>query len=252
MLPPRPLLVFLAAFVSASHAEIPAPATETTPHSSVDVLVPWLLDQNQQLREIPFREVILAATGKQVLSFDRKSESDQRAIRQIGGVLDEVLKRINAPGSAVQNVARINEVSSHVEDLLRELLNSTPGFSCDFPRTSEGHVQRSGYPDLRIVDAASQRVFYLDPKLYAAGSRESSFRTFYFEPKIATNKVREDAVHLIVGFEHESKNGGHWNFTRWDLVDLSQFKVKLKAEFQGSNHDIYRPEAIVASGGRDD
>jgi hypothetical protein len=32
------------------------------------------------------------------------------------------------------------------------------------------------------------RVFYLDPKLYAAGSRDSSFRTFYFEPKITTNK----------------------------------------------------------------
>ena len=107
---------------------------------------------------------------------------------------------------------------------------------------------RSGYPDLRIVDLASKRVFYLDPKLYAAGSRDSTFRTFYFEPKIATNKVRDDAVHFIVGFEHEphGKNG-LWKFTRWDLVDLARFKVKLKAEFQGSNRDMYRPEAIVAT-----
>jgi hypothetical protein len=36
-------------------------------------------------------------------------------------------------------------------------------------------------------------------------------------------------------------------FTQWDLVDLSRFTVKLKAEFQGSNRDMYRPEAIVAS-----
>jgi hypothetical protein len=41
-----------------------------------------------------------------------------------------------------------------------------------------------------------------------------------------------------------------WNFTRWDLVDLSRFTVKLKAEFQGSNRDMYRPEAIVASSTR--
>ena len=111
---------------------------------------------------------------------------------------------------------------------------------------------RSGYPDLRILDVASKRVFYLDAKLYAAGSRDSSFRTFYFEPKIATNKVRNDAVHFIVGFEHEppGKNG-RWKFTRWDLVDLARFQVKLKAEFQGSNHDMYHPDAIVASG-RDD
>jgi hypothetical protein len=34
---------------------------------------------------------------------------------------------------------------------------------------------------------------------------------------------------------------------RWDLVDLSQFTVKLKAEFQASNRDMYRPEAIVTS-----
>ena len=102
-------------------------------------------------------------------------------------------------------------------------------------------------PDLRLVDQKTRRVFYLDPKLYAVGSRDISFRAFYFEPKIATNKVRDDAVHLVVGFEHEPRKDGRWNFTRWDLVDLSQFKVRLKAEFQGSNHDMYRPEAIVAT-----
>ena len=101
-----------------------------------------------------------------------------------------------------------------------------------------------------MVDIKTGRIYYLDPKLYAAGSRESSFRTFYFEPKVATNKVREDAVHLLVGFEHEAKTGGRWNFTSWDLIDLSHFKVRLKAEFQGSNRDIYKPEAIIATGGK--
>jgi hypothetical protein len=62
-----------------------------------------------------------------------------------------------------------------------------------------------------------------------------------------TNKVRDDAVHLLVGFEHEAKSNGRWAFTRWDLVDLSYFKVRLKAEFQASNRDVYRPDAIVAT-----
>ena len=213
----------------------------------VDELIPWLLDENRQLRGIPFSEVIVDVTGKQVLPFDPKNEVDQRVVKAIRAACDETMKRLNAPDSPVQKIARINELSSHFEDTLRELLNSTPGLNCDFPRTAEDKVQRSGYPDLRIVDLASKRSFYLDPKLYAAGSRDSSFRTFYFEPKAATNKVRDDAVHLVAGFEHESRKDGRWNFTRWDLVDLSQFKVKLKAEFQGSNRDIYRPEAIVAS-----
>src|SRR5438105_3926330 len=128
------------------------------------------------------------------------------------------------------------------------LLNKTPGLTCDFPKTATGGKQRSGYPDLELTDQQSHRIYYLDPKLYAVGSRDSSFRTFYFEPKIATNKVREDAVHFIVGFEHEKPAAyRHWKFTRWDLVDLSHFQVKLKAEFQGSNRDMYRPEAIVAT-----
>jgi hypothetical protein len=131
--------------------------------------------------------------------------------------------------------------------MLCEKLNRAPGLRCDFPRTAQGRIQRSGYPDLRLVETTSNRVFYLDPKLYAAGSRDSSFRTFYFEPKITTNKIRDDAVHLLVGFEHAPRSNGRWNFTRWDLVDLSHFKVRLKAEFQGSNRDIYKPDAILAS-----
>jgi hypothetical protein len=240
------LIAILAAAATVFGQEKISPGRTQAP---VSELIPWLLSEDHELRGIPFAEVIFSATGKRVMAADRGDLVCERVIKELTATLNEAMKRMNAPESAVQNVARINEVSSHAEDLLRELLNAAPGLKCDFPRTSEGHVQRSGYPDLRIVDVASQRVFYLDPKLYAAGSRDSSFRTFYFEPKIATNKVRDDAVHLIVGFEHEAKSAGRWNFTRWDLVDLAHFKVRLKAEFQGSNRDIYRPEATIATSG---
>jgi hypothetical protein len=231
-------------------AQTAARPGSTTPATAapVDQLIAWLLDEDQQLRGIPFAEVILDTTGKHVFPTDPKNEVDRQVIKQIGTACDETMKRLNALDSAIQNVARINEVSSHFEGSLRQLLNATPGLNCDFPLTAEGHVQRSGYPDLRIVDLASKRVFYLDPKLYVAGSRDSSFRAFYFEPKTTTNKVRDDAVHLVVGFEHEPRDkNGAWKFTRWDLVDLARFKVKLKAEFQGSNRDMYQPEAIVAT-----
>jgi hypothetical protein len=230
-------------FASFGIALARAPAAE----APVDALIPWLLQEDAQLRGVPFAEVIQDATGKKVLALDRKNETDERVLRQVSGVLDQVVRRVNQPDSAIQGIPRINEVSSHFEDLMRELLNNQPGLRCTFPRTANGHVQRSGYPDLRVVDEETKRVYYLDPKLYAAGSRESSFRTFYFEPKKATNKVLDDAVHLIAGFEHEPGNNGHWKFTRWDLVDLAHFRVKLKAEFQGSNRDLYRPEAIVAT-----
>ncbi len=212
----------------------------------VDELIPWLLAEDAHLRGVPFREVIFDATGKKVLAFDPDDAVDQRVLKQISAVLDGVVRQLNAPESVIQGVPRINEVSSHFEDKMRELLGRAPGLRCDFPRTEEGKVQRSGYPDLRLVDQESKRVFYLDPKLYAAGSRESSFRSFYFEPRKSTNKVRDDAVHFVVGFEHAPGSDGHWKFTRWELVDLANFQVQLKAEFQGSNRDMYRPEAVVA------
>ena len=224
-------------------------ATGRGQSAPVDQLIPWLLQEDQELKGIAFAEVIQDATGKRVIPSDRQNEVDRRVIEAISAACEETIRRLNAANSVIQPIPRINEVSSHFEDTLRDLLNARPGLSCDFPHNANDRVQRSGYPDLRLVDSASKRVFYLDPKLYAVGSRDSSFRTFYFEPKISTNKVRDDAVHFIVGFEHEPREKqAAWKFTRWDLVDLATFRVKLKAEFQGSNHDMYRPEAIVASG----
>jgi hypothetical protein len=223
----------------------PPPATGKP---AVDQLIPWLLDEDRQLRGVPFSEVIFDTTGRKVLPFDPIDKVDRRVAKAISAACDETIKRFNASNSAIQRIDRINEVSSHFEDSLRDLLNTSPGLSCEFPRTTKERVQRSGYPDLRIVDVESNRVFYLDPKLYAAGSRDSSFRAFYFEPKKSTNKVRDDAVHFVVGFEHQGREkNAAWKFTRWDLVDLSRFSVKLKAEFQGSNRDMYRSEAVVAS-----
>ncbi|MGI8820499.1 MAG: hypothetical protein ACR2ID_06505 [Chthoniobacterales bacterium] len=241
------LAVVAALGLSSVRAE-PSPAPEPERPSPVDALIPWLLDETEALRGIPFRDVINATTGKKVLAVTVKDAVDQEVIHALQVALPELLKRMNAPDSPIQSIARINEASNHFEDLVRELLDAVPGLACDFPKTADGKVQRSGYPDLRLVEEASGRVYYLDPKLYASGSRESSFRTFYFEPKVATNKVREDAAHLILGFEHEPRKAGHWNFVRWEVVDLSGFKVRLKAEFQGSNRDMYRAEAIVATG----
>jgi hypothetical protein len=262
---------FIFWFTATAVATAALAQNSVLPKTPVDQLIPWLLDEDQQLRGVPFTEVIFDTTGKKVLPFDPNNAVDERIAKAISAACDETIKRFNAPGSAIQKIDRINEISSHFENSLRDLLNATPGLQCDFPRTADDKLQRSGYPDLRITDLESKRVFYLDPKLYASGNRDSTFRTFYFEPKKSTNKVRDDAVHFVAGFEHAPRDvaaslgrgasgsdqnaaterrgyNGPWKFTRWDLVDLSRFTVKLKAEFQGTNRDMYRPEAIVASG----
>ena len=235
----RWLLLFSAVTCTALADEKP---------SAVQQIIPWLLDESTALKGIPFAEVIAATSGKKVLPVDRTDRETQRILTEIGHALDDVLIAMNAADSPTRSAKRVNEMSSHFENAMREKLNARPGFACDFPKTTAGRAQRSGYPDLRLVDQATGRVLYLDPKLFAAASKRSSLRTFYFEPKRATNKVNDDAHHLIAGFSHEKTGAGGMQFTRWELIDLATFRVKLKAEFEGSNADLYRPEAVVGSG----
>src|ERR1044072_7696553 len=155
--------------------------------SPVAPLIGWLLDRNRELNGIDFSEVILAATGKKVVAFDPNSDPDQRIMKALRLALDEATKQMNAPGSAIQNVARINEVSSHVEDLLRRLLNQGD-LSCDFPSNAEGHIQRSGYPDLRMVDIKTGRIYYLDPKLYARAAAKAASAHFISSPRSPPTK----------------------------------------------------------------
>ncbi len=228
-------IIALLLAVSAFAEEKPSP---------VRALIPWLLDADEKLTAIPFSEVISATSGKRVLPVDRTDKDTARIIGKISTALDGVLAKMNAADSPAKKEKRVNEMSAHFEDALRTALHGIDGFSCEVPRTTAGAKQRSGYPDLRLVDKATGRILYLDPKLYAKGSRGSSLRTFYFTPRRETNKVNDDAHHLIVAFEHDKGT-----FARWELVDLATFKVKLKAEFEGSNRDLYRDEATVAKSG---
>ena len=210
-------------------------------------LVSALMQSERELSGVPFAEIVKAATGKQVLAIHSTNAIERELLANIGRALDEVLAKLNVPGGPAQSKRRINEVSTLFEAALKESLNSIEGFECDYPKLASGAQQRSGYPDLRLVDKKSGRIVYLDPKLFERGSRGSSLRTFYYEPKRETNKILDDAHHLIVGFEHDGKPDGTWKFLGWELVDLASFRVKLKAEFQGSNRDLYRAEAILSS-----
>lgn len=162
-------LTLSGAIAAAQEAPV---APREQKNAEIDALIPWLLDEKQELRGIPLSQVIFRATGKRVLAIDRENEIDRRVLQQIGAALDEVIKRISAPESPVQNFARINEVSSSFENMIRELLNASPGLRCDFPKTAKERVQRSGYPDLRLVDIASNRVYSRSETLCRRQPRE--------------------------------------------------------------------------------
>ena len=227
---------------------------ELNAKSSVDAApaadaVRSVMTAEQTLSDVPLREVVEAATGKRVLPFQPdKLPADAACRKHIAQAADRVLAALNATDSPLRGLRRINEGSRHVEDKLAVLLNDGE-FACAVPRTTSGEEQRSGYPDLRIVHKETGRVYYLDPKLYESTAAASTLRTFYYEPKALTGKINDDACHLILGIAHDGKDGA-WQLTGWRLVDLYNFRVRLKAEFQASNKELYRDELIVGRSGK--
>jgi hypothetical protein len=205
-------------------------------------LVHFLLNENLSERSFDFATIAEACSGKRVIPLD-DSPAHQRVVSAIERALAETIAALNPSDSPVKNLRRINEASRFFEDGILARINQMPGLHGEIPTNRSGKHQRSGYPDLKITDTASGLVVYLDPKLVQQGSAESTFRTFYFEPKNETLKITDDAVHLLAGIEHDGIPG-QWTFTGWRLVDLSQLHVRLKAEFQASNADLYRKTSL--------
>ncbi len=216
----------------------------------LDALIHWLLaeDREHGMVKLSFAAVVFAATGHRILPMNKSDPTDAAVLEKLSRGMDEVLRRMNVPDSPARGVKRINEASHYFEDAMQEVFNALPGLRCEFAPNTRGQVQRSGYPDLRVVEIASGRSYYLDPKLYEASSRRSSFRTFYFEPRGETNKVLVDACHLVVGIAHNGERGAGARFLNWELVDCSGLTVQLKAEFHAGNHNVYREEAVLATG----
>jgi hypothetical protein len=221
-------------------------AEKKTPATDDAALVRSLLGENLSDREFSFATVAHACSGKNVLPLT-DTPAHLRVTAAINRALTLTLAELNQPDSPVRQLRRINEASKFFEDGLQKHLNATPGLACDIPPNRAGDHQRSGYPDLRITDRETGSVFYVDPKLVEQGSEQSTFRTFYFEPKNETLKITDDAVHLLVGIEHDGKNR-LWTFTGWRLVDLSTLRVRLKAEFQASNAELYKKTELSLPG----
>ena len=211
-----------------------------------NTLVKQLLAEDLGTRSFFFSQVVESSSGKKVLPFDKELAAHAVALSQIKLSIEKAIVTLNKSNSPIKKLRRINEASRYFEDILLEEINRHPELTCEIPPNKNGKVQRSGYPDLRIEHTASKTVIYLDPKLYEKKSRASSFRTFYFEPKSRTLKILDDAVHLLLGISHDGVDGD-WTFSGWELVDLSKFKVRLKAEFQASNKDLYREANLIES-----
>ncbi|MGE9266497.1 MAG: hypothetical protein ACQKBY_00250 [Verrucomicrobiales bacterium] len=225
--------IFLSFFLLAG-SFTPSPAEEL--ESSALRQLPQLTG-----REISFAKLVQLTRGHRIIPLDPENSVHGEIREAVLKAARECAHEFSAATSPLRQLSRINEASRHFEESLAQKLKALPGFTCGIPPTQDGKEQRSGYPDLRLVHQASGTIAYLDPKLFAAGSIASSLRTFYYEPTGDSGKINDDALHLLIGFPHNARDG-QWQFSAPHLVDLSGLKVTLKAEFHASNRDLYTPK----------
>jgi hypothetical protein len=213
---------------------------------SEDSKTTLLMDLRSSMSQMSFDDLIHQSTGRKVISYVEKDPWQRETLSLLSKVADEVLEKMNAPNSPVRKRRRINEVSRDFEDALQYSLDKQLDWICEIPTNASGKQQRAGYPDLLFTHKPSGRHVYLDPKVYGHHQRHSSLRTFYYEPKPETSKIRFDAMHVLIGFEHDGAGVGKWQFSNWTLVDMSKVKVRLKLEFQTSNRELYQSKSILA------
>ncbi|MDA9317209.1 hypothetical protein N9Q19_00200 [Puniceicoccaceae bacterium] len=163
-------------FCSACSAQ--TEQTEQTENAEIEPFVHWLLDDGERLEDVRFAEVAEAVSGCKVLAVDSESDVDLAMLRLVESALSAMLAELASADHPIHEVGRVNEISRHVEDSLPRYLNEAEGYACTIPPNASGKEQRSGYPDLRLLHETSGCVFYIDPKVYKAGSETSTSGLF--------------------------------------------------------------------------
>ena len=131
----------------------------------------------QPLKDIPFKLVIKALGGVNVLEFDKKLEANKKLLNLLIEVADEAKNKINKKGI---NSQRVNEVGNKVEPFVKDSFQ-TKGIEANTPVTKYGQRKSTGYPDIEFKDKNNQW-HYLECKTFNKANLETTQRSFYISP----------------------------------------------------------------------
>lgn len=197
---------------------------------------------------IRFADAIHAISGCDVVPLDPSLAEDKALLEAIATAANQAMR--SAYHDGVYR-ARPNEVGNDMEAYLKTALIDC-GLQAGTPTTQAGIRAAMGYPDIEVIQRA-HRYTYLEVKTYSADTEGSGQRTFYMSPPASqeTCKVAHEARHLAVSFRIErQERDGRTAFVpvAWAVWDLHDMAVGIKYEFNASNPEIYRDEALLARG----
>jgi len=201
------------------------------------------------LKNIPFKIAIKAMSRCSMIPFDKNNQDDRQLLKDLIEATKIATKNANKKGIFTR---RENEVGNHIEPFMIKALKQI-GLEADRPKTREGKKKAVGYPDIFVEDR-KKRPNYIECKTYNERNYQTTQRSFYFSPaERPTNfKVIYDARHLIISFkiervERERKRA--FVPTYWKIYSTDNLIGQIKHEFNSTNKQMYRKEALLAEGG---
>ncbi len=213
----------------------------------VKVLEQALAQMLKPIKGIPFSVIVKALAERQVIQINRADAADvdlvdrlEQAIKSCAAEL--IAKPIRRP--------RPNEVGNDVEAYVMRALPHA-GLVAARPTSSAGLGKSTGYPDILVRDGAN-RATYLECKIFAEGSAETTMRSFYLSPS-ESFKVSVDARHLLLAFGMEAKSisgsrDSEYFPRSYKLVDLHDLLCDVKYEFNSDNRRLYGSSMILKQG----
>ncbi len=119
------------------------------------------------------------------------------------------------------------------------------------PTSQAGKGKSTGYPDILVRDSAN-RATYLECKIFAHGTAETTMRSFYLSPS-ESFKVSVDARHLLLAFGMDaSPITGSRDSTyvpkSYKLIDLHDLPCDVKYEFNSDNRRLYGRSMMLLEG----
>jgi len=201
--------------------------------TNIEDLISSAIKLSKEIGEVSFPELVKATTDYQVIPLDIWNSNEDRilfdAITKAAIDLTKLCERTRRRFQG----DRINEVGRAIEEEFVQELRKTKLY----PEL----LGKAGYPDMKIIDQYG-RVTYLESK---AVSKDwtSSLRAFYYTDG---SKIDSDARHLLIGWNIVEERDKYWRIVGWRLSDLSQLKVKLKAEFNASYKELYKRDLVIA------
>ena len=213
----------------------------------LEVVEQALAQMLKPVKGIPFSVIVKSLCECEVIPIDKADAHDVELLKQLLTTIQICATDLKA--HPIRR-PRPNEVGNDVEEYVMRALPKS-GLRAARPTSKTGMGKATGYPDILVTDGQA-RPTYLECKIFAQGSAETTMRSFYLSPS-ESFKVCVNARHLLLAFGMEAaaiagSRDSHYTPRSYKLVDLHDLLCDVKYEFNSDNRRLYTPSMVLMEG----